>query len=206
MPRVAMDFSKTVIYHFVCKDEMIKCSYVGSTTNFVKRKANHKSSCNVETKKDYHIKVYETIREHGGWNNWDMIPLEEFPCENKTQQAIREQYWIDQLKPEMNCFKAYISEEDKIEYQKAYNVLNSEVIAEKKKAYNILNAEVIAERKKAYNILNAEVITEYRKAYCEANSKVIAEKKKAWYEANRDRVNEKKKNQRQLKKQQETKQ
>lgn len=96
MPKVAMDYSKTIIYHFVCKNELIKCSYVGSTTNFIKRKNQHKSACNnLENK----LQLYQTIRENGNWDNWIMKPLEEFPCENKTQQMIREQYWIDQLKP-----------------------------------------------------------------------------------------------------------
>ncbi len=125
MPRVAMDFSKTVIYHFVCKDEMIKCSYVGSTTNFNKRKNCHKTNCNNETLRDHHIKIYQTIKANGGWTNWEMKPLEEFPCENKTQQVIREQYWIDQLKPKMNCYKSYQPLEQ-IEYNKAYYEVNKE--------------------------------------------------------------------------------
>ena len=107
MPRVAMDFSKTVIYHFVCQDTNIKCSYVGSTTNFIKRKAQHKCLCHAETNKRYNVKLYQTIRDNGGWTNWSMIPLEEFACENKIQQSIREQYWIDMLKPELNCIPAH---------------------------------------------------------------------------------------------------
>lgn len=130
MPRLAIDFSKTVIYHFVCKDEMIKCSYIGSTTNFNKRKCQHKRLCNIETASHHHLKIYQTIRLNGGWNNWDMKPLEEFPCENKTQQVIREQYWIDKLKPELNSRVAHQPLE-KIEYRKAYRLINKEAIKEK---------------------------------------------------------------------------
>jgi hypothetical protein len=36
-----------------------------------------------------------------------MTPLEQYPCENKIQKVIREQYWIDKPKPNMNCQVAY---------------------------------------------------------------------------------------------------
>lgn len=149
MPKVAMDFSKTVIYHFVCKDEMIKCSYVGSTTNFNKRKNGHKTKCNNENGKHYHLKIYQTIRDNGGWINWEMKPLEEFPCENMTQQVIREQYWIEQLKPDMNCVKAYISEEDKIEWRKEYYVLNKDTFLKNRKEYREVNSHTIKEKASA---------------------------------------------------------
>ena len=143
-----MDFSKTIIYHFVCKDEMVNCSYVGSTTNFNKRKGNHKSKCNNETSNAYHFKVYQTIRDNKGWDNWDMKPLEEFACENKIQQIIREQYWIDKLKPEMNCKGAYREGKSESEKQKAYYEENKEHIKEHSKAYQEVNKDRIKEHKK----------------------------------------------------------
>lgn len=120
MPRVAMDFSKTVIYHFVCKDEMIKCSYVGSTTNIVKRKYQHKCSYNNDDKN--HLKIYQTIRDNGGWNNWDLKPLEEFPCENYNQQVIREQFWIEHLKSDMNSRSSYTNPETRKETHNNYTI------------------------------------------------------------------------------------
>jgi len=156
-----MDFSKTVIYHFVCKDEMVKCSYVGSTTNFNKRKGNHKTDCCCETSRHYHLKVYQTIRDNGGWDNWDMKPLEEFACENKIQQVIREQYWIDKLKPEMNCKVAY-REGTESEKQKAYYEENQEHIKEYKKEWYESNKEHINERTKLYYNDNYDKIKEYQ--------------------------------------------
>ena len=172
MPKVAMDFSKTVIYHFVCKDEMIKCSYVGSTTNFNQRKGSHKTSCYNETSTNNHLKVYQTIREHGGWNNWDMKPLEEFPCENKTQQVIREQYWIDKLKPEMNCRASYQTPEDVKLYNKIYNKVNAEVIKEQQKEWYNENSETIKVKQKTYHQLNKNIILEKQKIKhtCECGS------------------------------------
>jgi len=167
-----MDFSKTVIYHFVCKDEMIKCSYVGSTTNFNKRKCSHKHSCNIDTSEHHNYKVYQTIREHGGWTNWDMKPLEEFACENKTQQIIREQYWIDQLKPEMNCRASYQTPEDVKLYNKIYNKVNAEVIKEQQKEWYNENSETIKVKQKTYHQLNKNIILEKQKIKhtCECGS------------------------------------
>ena len=77
--------------------------YVGSTTNFKNRKNQHKSACFNNTKKDYYYKVYEFIRNNGNWDNWVMIPIENFPCNNKLELQIRERYHIDFLKPKLNC-------------------------------------------------------------------------------------------------------
>jgi len=180
MPKVAMDYSKTVIYHFVCQDEMIKCSYVGSTTNFSKRKGQHKADCTNEIGKHYHYKVYQTIRENGGWSNWEMKPLEEFPCENKTQQMIREQYWIDQLKPEMNCKASYL-EGTKSEKVNAYYKANTETIKEQHKIYQKINSDKIKEQKKEYREANKDQIKERKKVYREANADKIKEKKSIKY-------------------------
>jgi len=140
---------------------MVTCSYVGSTTNFNKRKGQHKSACQNEKLKEYHFKVYQTMRDNGGWDNWDMIPLEEFACENKIQQVIREQYWIDKLNPEMNCKVAYQPLE-RIEYMKVYYEANIDKIKEYKNIY----AEA-----------NKEHIKEYSNTWREANKEHIKEKK-----------------------------
>lgn len=117
MPRIAMDYTKVIIYHFVCQDPTQVSRYVGSTTNFIKRKAHHKCVCNKPTHKDYGRPIYQTIRDNGGWDNWEMKPLEEFPCENHIQQQIREQYWIDKLIPVLNQHKAHRTEEEYQQYQ-----------------------------------------------------------------------------------------
>ena len=80
MPRKPIDYSKTIIYHFICKDETIVDTYVGHTTEFTKRKNGHKVSCYNENSKKFHYKVYQNMRANEGWENWTMTPLEEYPC------------------------------------------------------------------------------------------------------------------------------
>ncbi len=71
MPRTPIDYSKTVIYKIVCNDLSITDCYVGSTTDFTKRKCKHKSLC---LKSD--MKLYSFIRNNGNWENWAMLEIE----------------------------------------------------------------------------------------------------------------------------------
>jgi hypothetical protein len=183
MPKIAMDYSKVVMYKIMCQDLTITFLYVGSTTNFIKRKALHKCCCDKETHKDYSKKIYQTIRENGGWNNWIMTPIEEFPCENHIQQQIREQYWIEKLKPELNHFKAYANarEEPKKYHQdnkekrnlqsKKYAETHKEEISERQKIYVETNKKVLNEKKKLYREAHKEEIKEYQKKYRESKLK-----------------------------------
>ena len=122
------DYSKSIIYKLCCKNPNITDIYIGSTTNFKKRKYDHKSSCNNEKNKNYNSKVYKFIRDNGGFENWEMIMLQEYNCENKKQLESQERYWIEKLKSILNCKiptrtkQEYdIDNKDKIkEYQKEY--------------------------------------------------------------------------------------
>jgi hypothetical protein len=48
MTRTPIDYSKTIIYRIVCKDVNVTECYIGQTTNFIKRKSQHKENCNGE--------------------------------------------------------------------------------------------------------------------------------------------------------------
>jgi predicted GIY-YIG superfamily endonuclease len=118
--------SKTYyIYKIVCKNENVKEFYVGSTINVIKRKHNHKSSCNNEKDHNHNEKKYKFIRENGGWDNFDFIIVEEIPNHTKIQACIREQYWINDIKQSLNSKPAYVSKEDikqnQLNFKKKYN-------------------------------------------------------------------------------------
>jgi hypothetical protein len=103
MPRNPIDWSRCIIYK-IFKDDMF---YVGSTTHYIERKANHKYSCNNKNAVGYNLKVYQLIRENGGWDNWEMIEIEEYKeCKNKIQSRIREEEWRIKLNALLNDRKA----------------------------------------------------------------------------------------------------
>ena len=56
MPRKPIDYSNTIIYKLVCCDLNVVDVYVGHSTNFRKRKNEHKSNCNNEKSKSYDLK------------------------------------------------------------------------------------------------------------------------------------------------------
>ena len=125
------DYSKCVIYKLCCKDLNIKDIYVGSTCNFINRKHRHKLCCyNENDTKKYNYKVYKFIRENGGFENWDMILIEEYSCENKQQKLQRERYWLEELKASLN---GNVPGRDIKEYLKEYHETNKERISEKLK-------------------------------------------------------------------------
>lgn len=98
MPKENIDYSNTIIYKIYCNDSSITDLYVGHTTNFIKRKYQHKILCNSSKK----LKIYDLIRINGGWDNWNMIEIAKYKCQDATEARIREQEHYDLLKPTLN--------------------------------------------------------------------------------------------------------
>jgi len=157
MPRQAMDYSKCVIYKIICNNLTITECYVGHTNNFVKRKYQHKHSCNT-----INCKLYQMIRENGGWDNWTMTPICEYPCENYIQACIKEEEYRIELQSSLNNNKCYI-ELSRDKYKKKWAEEHKEEIAEKAKEKYQKNKEIVAEKNKIYRDENKEILAEKRK-------------------------------------------
>jgi len=155
MPRKQIDYSKSIIYKICCKDVNITDIYIGSTTCFRNRKNNHKSSCNNNNSKYYNFNVYKCIRNNGGWNNWDMVMIEEYKCNNNLELHKRERYWIDTLKPTLNG-------QLPCRNMKEYYLDNKQRLSKKHAQYRIDNKENISEMNKQYRIDNKQKIRQYR--------------------------------------------
>ena len=105
MPKDEIDYSNTIIYKIFCKDNDITDTYIGHTTNFSKRKYQHKISCNnLENK----LKIYQVIREKGGWDNWDMIEIAKYNCKDHTEARIKEQEHYQLLQSSLNSCPPYV--------------------------------------------------------------------------------------------------
>ena len=124
MPKKPLDYSKTIIYKIVCNDLTIKDSYVGHTTNFIKRRQNHKSQCNNESNKSYNYKIYQIIKLNGGWLNFSMIEIEKYPCLDINEACARERYWIETLGSQMNFQVPNRSDKEIAELKKEWNENN----------------------------------------------------------------------------------
>lgn len=147
---------KYTFYKICCLDTNIVDTYVGSTKNFRLRKCQHK-----QNSKKHHFKVYQFIRENGGWDNFNMMPIKEVECETKLQAIIIEEEIRCELKANLNSIKAYITEEE------------------------------IKQQFKDYRIKNKDYICEQRKAFREANKERLKQINQEWYEKNKDEYNAK---------------
>jgi hypothetical protein len=161
------DYSKTVIYKIFCKDSNITEQYIGHTTDFNERKRRHKSNCNNENDNKYNLKVYQYIREKGGFENFEIVIIENYPCNNKKEALEREGYWIKELKVSLNTEIAGRT-------QKEYYQDNKEKIKEKIKEYQEVHKEKIKENKKDYyqNNKNEILKKQKEKIICECGSEI----------------------------------
>ena len=155
MPKDIINYSATIIYKIVCKDLNITDIYVGHTTNFIKRKASHKSNCNNPNSEKYSLKVYTIIRDNGNWENWDMIEIEKYNCNDRNEAAARERYWYEILQAKLNT-----------DYPNRTNKEYRDCNKEKKKEYHIKNKEKINEKTREYYINNKEKIKERKSKFC----------------------------------------
>lgn len=96
------DYSNTIIYKISCKDTTIPDVYVGHTTNFVQRKQSHRYCSNNILSSDHQPKLYQTIRKHGGWDNWNMEIIAFRNCKDLYEARLFEQEYYDSLAPTLN--------------------------------------------------------------------------------------------------------
>jgi len=179
-----------MIYYFykiVC-DDLPDYVYIGSTMAYTNRKYKHKTDCENENHKNRNLKIYKTIRENGGWNNWKMICIHQQDVENRRMaEKIEEDFRLD-LKANMNMCRAYRSEEDKKEYNKKHGKEhyenNKDYYKEKRKEYYENNKDYVKEKNKEWKENNKDCVKEYNKEWNEnnkerlrqyANEKIICE-------------------------------
>ena len=62
----------------------------------------HKYSCNNDKNKNYNLKLYQYIKQNGGWDNWTMIQIQPYSCGSKKELETQERYFIETLKPKLN--------------------------------------------------------------------------------------------------------
>ena len=193
MPKLVMNYANTIIYKIVCDDLTVKECYVGHTTNFVKRKAAHKSDCNNINSKKYNFKVYTFIRLHGTWDNWSMIEIEKFPCNDVYEACARERHYYEKLNA--SNLNSNVPSRTPTEYMND----NEMKFKAHTKKYRDDNKEKIKERHRQYRIDNKDKINKYlednkdeiknkNKQYRENNKEIIKAKRKEYLEKNKEKL------------------
>lgn len=170
MPR-KQDLSQAVIYH-IRRMETKEVVYVGSSCNFKQRRKTHKSSCYAETNNAYNYPVYVYIREQGGFNLFEVVPISFHKLDNEIELLILEQNEIDKYPNAYNKLRAYITEEQRVQKKKEWNEANKEEM-------------------KKYQEKHKEKLAHYNKEYYEANKEHHAQQMKERYEKNKAEINAK---------------
>jgi hypothetical protein len=156
------DYQKGKIYKLWSPQGTEEEVYYGSTIEDLrKRKSKHKYS--KVCKSNILFEKYDDVR---------IEVIEEYPCNSKAELNKKEGEYIRNNK----CLNKRIEGRTKKEYQKEYNEINKEKIAERKKKYNEINKEKIAETKKKYKEQNKEYLKEKNKEYREKNKEYLKEK------------------------------
>jgi hypothetical protein len=203
MPRIPVDYTKTIIYKISRYDEEDPANiYIGHTTDFYNRKSDHKRFCNNPDTNKYNFKIYQYIRNNGGWDNFNMLEIEKYPCADGNEARAREEQIRVELGAKLNSIRAFITG-DKNEYHKEqvkiYYENNKEKVAGWVRIYSENNKEKVAERRKEYYENNKEKIAErgriyresnkdYYKNYRENNKEKIAERMRIYRESNKEKL------------------
>jgi hypothetical protein len=127
----------------ICCDDCPDFVYVGSTKAFRQRKSKHKEEYN----KLRDRKLYNIIRENGGWDNWRMVIIEECGEISFTEARIKEEEHRVKLNANLNMIKCYQTDghtkENHKEYCKEWYENNKEHVKETSKKYRENNKEKI---------------------------------------------------------------
>jgi hypothetical protein len=122
------------MYKIAPKNNELNFCYIGHTIDFKDRKRQHVRNTTSEDDKHYNLKQYKTIREPGGWDEWEMLEIEKFKCKSKLEARMREQELIQQYNANLNSCNAYTSEEQRKELKKQitqkYREDNKELLKE----------------------------------------------------------------------------
>ena len=100
------------------------------------RQSQHKTSCRASCKKQDSQYLYNAINAAGGWENWDIEIVEEYPCLNSIEANNREQYWINELQASLNV-QIKFDNTNNIAYKKDWYFKNREKIRTHQGNYRI---------------------------------------------------------------------
>jgi hypothetical protein len=147
------------VYKFSCKDPGVKEFYIGYTKNLNRRIITHRN-----TYKNEKIKWYKFVKDNGGFDNWVFNIIEE-DCEK-----IRERYWIEELKAELNSVIPGRTQKEYVQTEKA-----KQYIAKSQAKYQSSQKGKIAIAKRGSKkvecphckiIMNKSSISRHKKKYC----------------------------------------
>eukprot|EP01038_Epipyxis_sp_PR26KG_P010879 gene10879-14601_t len=155
-------YSKAVVTYYQIShiDPNVIPSYIGYTNDFHSRKLQHKKVCNKQNTKDYNYPVYQYIRSNGGWNNWQMLKIEDYSYNSYAKKEIynRKLYWVERYNATLNKFKPgnFIKYGDMKIYKSNYKIENKEKIKISQSNYYAEKKVKLIKYNTDYRVKNSE--------------------------------------------------
>ncbi len=151
-----------IFYKISCFNPNITDCYIGSTTDFVKRKYTHRCMCKNKKYNNWLNKLYVVMNENGGWANWAMNIIDKKKC-SLIDARIHETKLMDQHNSTLNKNRAFITEEQRTENIKKWKLDNKEYLEQKYK--------LDTEKRKAYMVKWRQKNQDKVKQYYETQKK-----------------------------------
>lgn len=192
---------KTTMYKICCRDPAITDVYVGQTKDLTTRRYYHKAACNNEQRKGHNCYVYQFIRANGGWDAWNVVPIEMYECFNRVEILARERYWVEIL-------GATLNKQVPGRGKAGYYIDNKEEIKQRTAEYYTANKPAVQQQKAEYQAANKDAIKQYKAEYHTANKAVINQRRREgrddarreydteYYAENKDAINKRRRERR----------
>jgi len=139
-------------YKIECLNDDVELCYVGTTKNFNLRMKHHKSCSKNPKEGSYHLNLYKTIRENGGWENFKMTVIGEATQVSYMEARVIEEKYRQELKANLNMVACFTSQEQHKERKKQYYHNNKESVTAQQLIYREKNKELIKERQQRYSV------------------------------------------------------
>ncbi len=197
-----IDYKNGKIYRLVCNTTGDQ--YIGSTTQSLsQRLGGHKAQYKYfltgkMTKQTTSFSILSN-------NNFEIILLEEFACENKNELERRERHFIEavqcvnkvkpgQTKEDIQKYlQTYYHEhkEERQKYMQTYRQEHKEDIQKKTLVYRQENKEDIQKKKQAYYQEHKEDIQTYQQTYQQEHKEDIRKKMQTYQQEHKEELNKK---------------
>lgn len=186
MPNYPIDYSKGIVYTIMSLTNP-SLLYVGSTTSKKDRERQHRQN----SKKDK-TKLYQMIRDNGGWKAFIMDIYIEYPCNNKEELRIEEERCRIELEATMNKNRCYLTREEYENYDKDRYMSQREEFLRRCHIRYLDIKEYIQQYNSLYYIEHKDELLEYQKKYAETHKPEIALYHKGYRETHKEELKEKK--------------
>lgn len=102
-----VNYQNSVIYMICCDDLNVRKFFMMYTTNVQNTSCLFKANCIHNYAQSYYSPMYRYIRNHGGYENWSIVIVEEFPCDDLIDLRERTFYWDDIMLSKKRVLKTF---------------------------------------------------------------------------------------------------